>query len=202
MALYLIPVCKTFRVWSPRVLTKNHGIKCEPTKALSNSCGHAKPLSFSAPLSTHTSHSTPSPLLSLSSPLRLRKPLLHHLPPPLPRNDRSAALILGLSSRRISCKATEVSVVEEPSAAGDGENWVPVVPLSALPKGERRVIIQDGETILLWLYTKFMWRMKGSFEAHASHVRISCGLMYIIMLYSFKYQIKNYGLINNKTTRS
>ena len=193
-------------------------------KALSNSCGHAKPLSFSAPLSTHTSHSTPSPplsltshfsmataaatkltphLLSLSSPLRRRKPLLHHLPPPLPRNDRSSALTLGLSSRRITCKATEVSVAEEPSAAGDGENWVPVVPLSALPKGERRVIIQDGETILLlWLYTKFMWRMKGSFEAHASHVRISCGLVYIIMWYSFKYQIKNYGQINNKTTRS
>ncbi|RVW64909.1 hypothetical protein CK203_041911 [Vitis vinifera] len=89
----------------------------------------------------------PSPFSLL--PLRRRKPLLHHLPPPLPRNDRSAALTLGLSSRRITCKATEVSVAEEPSAAGDGENWVPVVPLSALPKGERRVIIQDGETILL-----------------------------------------------------
>ena len=170
-------------------------------KALSNSCGHAKTFSFSAPLSTHTSHSTPSPLLSLtshfstataaadkhtphllslSSPLRRRKPLLHHLPPPLPRNDRSAALTLGLSSRRITCKATEVSVAEEPSAAGDGENWVPVVPLSALPKGERRVTI-----LLLWLYTKFMWRMKGSFEAHASHVRILCGLSvyyYVIFL--------------------
>ena len=45
---------------------------------------------------------------------------------------------------------------------------------------------------------KFMWRMKGSFEAHGSHVRILCGLVYIIMWYSFKYQIKHYGLINNK----
>ncbi|CBI31348.3 unnamed protein product, partial [Vitis vinifera] len=126
------------------------------------------PLSFSAPLSTHTSHSTPSPLLSLtshfstataaadkhtphllslSSPLRRRKPLLHHLPPPLPRNDRSAALTLGLSSRRITCKATEVSVAEEPSAAGDGENWVPVVPLSALPKGERRALLRLMQAI-------------------------------------------------------
>ncbi|KAJ9676166.1 hypothetical protein PVL29_024925 [Vitis rotundifolia] len=77
-------------------------------------------------------------LLSLSSPLRRQKPLLHHLPPPLPRNDSSAALTLELSSRRITCKATEASVAEEPSDAGDGQNWVPVVPLSALPKGERR----------------------------------------------------------------
>ncbi|KAL5559849.1 hypothetical protein UlMin_036060 [Ulmus minor] len=51
--------------------------------------------------------------------------------------------------RRITCKATEVSVAEGSSAPGGGERWVPVVPLSALPKGERRVIIQDGETILL-----------------------------------------------------
>ena len=42
-----------------------------------------------------------------------------------------------------------MSVAEEPSAVADGENWVPVVPLSALPKGERHVIIQDEETILL-----------------------------------------------------
>ena len=43
-----------------------------------------------------------------------------------------------------------------------------------------------------------MWRMKGSFEAHGSHVRILCGLLDIIMWYSFKYQINHYCLINNK----
>lgn len=37
----------------------------------------------------------------------------------------------------------------EVDGSGDGKNWVPVVPLSALPKGERRVILQDGEAILL-----------------------------------------------------
>ncbi|XP_018685271.2 uncharacterized protein LOC103995965 [Musa acuminata AAA Group] len=63
------------------------------------------------------------------------------------------------SPDRIACKATEVSEVEEGepavAAAKDadgGMNWVPVVPLAALPKGERRVIIQDGETILLLWY--------------------------------------------------
>ena len=42
-----------------------------------------------------------------------------------------------------------------------------------------------------------MWRMKGSFEAHGSHVRILSGPVYIIMWHSFKYQIKHYGRINN-----
>lgn len=60
-------------------------------------------------------------------------------------------------SRRlcISCQATDVSSssvqAEEtsPAVSKTDENWVPVVPLAALPKGERRVIIQGGETILL-----------------------------------------------------
>ncbi|GAB2290347.1 hypothetical protein Dimus_024626 [Dionaea muscipula] len=59
--------------------------------------------------------------------------------------------------RRIACKATEISLAEQSpasdgsgsSSVDDGKNWLPVVPLAALPKGERRVIIQDGETILL-----------------------------------------------------
>ncbi|KAL8171449.1 hypothetical protein V2J09_023253 [Rumex salicifolius] len=62
-----------------------------------------------------------------------------------------------LSSRRtFVCKATDISPVAEESSAsgggGDGRNWIPVVPLSALPKGERRVIVQNGETILLLWY--------------------------------------------------
>eukprot|EP00262_Sarcandra_glabra_P017556 TRINITY_DN604_c1_g3_i2.p1 TRINITY_DN604_c1_g3~~TRINITY_DN604_c1_g3_i2.p1 ORF type:complete len:288 (+),score=49.84 TRINITY_DN604_c1_g3_i2:122-985(+) len=52
------------------------------------------------------------------------------------------------------CKAMEVSVTEESESpvSDDGKNWIPVVPLAALPKGERRVIIQDAETILLLWY--------------------------------------------------
>ncbi|XP_057531942.1 uncharacterized protein LOC130810039 [Amaranthus tricolor] len=55
--------------------------------------------------------------------------------------------------KSIGCKASEISVAEGSQASNDGgKNWVPVVPLSALPRGERRVIIQDGETILLLWY--------------------------------------------------
>ncbi|XP_078434315.1 Rieske (2Fe-2S) domain-containing protein [Wolffia australiana] len=56
------------------------------------------------------------------------------------------------SARRISCEATETSKVASSGAAGDGRSWIPVVPLAALPKGERRVIIQGNETILLLWY--------------------------------------------------
>ncbi|GMP97243.1 hypothetical protein CsSME_00045575 [Camellia sinensis var. sinensis] len=59
-----------------------------------------------------------------------------------------------ISLRKIACKATEVSVADDKGRGGrvsdeKGKKWVPVVPVAALPKEERRVIIQDGETILL-----------------------------------------------------
>eukprot|EP00897_Mesotaenium_endlicherianum_P002503 jgi/Mesen1/2280/ME000154S01447 len=46
----------------------------------------------------------------------------------------------------VRCSAAEGSVTAASSA-----NWVPAIPLEALPKGERRLVRQDGETILmLW----------------------------------------------------
>lgn len=59
----------------------------------------------------------------------------------------------------VRCDASEVSVADEggssssisPSSMGN-KDWVPVVPVSALPKGERRLIRQDGESILLLWY--------------------------------------------------
>lgn len=59
----------------------------------------------------------------------------------------------------VKCNASEVSVADEggpsPSistSSMDNKDWVPVVPVSALPKGERRLIRQDGENILLLWY--------------------------------------------------
>lgn len=56
---------------------------------------------------------------------------------------------------QVVCQATQVSVTEDSggsSVSDDGKNWIPVVPLAALPKGERRVIIQNDESILLLWY--------------------------------------------------
>lgn len=64
---------------------------------------------------------------------------------------------------------------EESSASGGGdggggrENWVPVVPLSALPKGERRVIIQDGETILLLWYKDEVFAIENRSPAEGAY---------------------------------
>eukprot|EP01018_Ginkgo_biloba_P010291 Gb_17341 [translate_table: standard] len=49
----------------------------------------------------------------------------------------------------IRCNASDVSVTETPSIDG---NWVPVIPVSALPRGERRLVRQDEKTILLLWY--------------------------------------------------
>ncbi|KAG5576980.1 hypothetical protein H5410_057114 [Solanum commersonii] len=67
--------------------------------------------------------------------------------------------------KTVKCKATEVSVAEGSSAA----NWVPVVPLSALPKGERRVIIQDGETILLLWYKDDVFAIENRSPAEGAY---------------------------------
>lgn len=67
--------------------------------------------------------------------------------------------------KTVKCKATDVSVAEGSSAA----NWVPVVPLSALPKGERRVIIQDGETILLLWYKDDVFAIENRSPAEGAY---------------------------------
>ncbi|KAH0453392.1 hypothetical protein IEQ34_017716 [Dendrobium chrysotoxum] len=80
------------------------------------------------------------------------------------------------SVRKTSCKATEVTKVEggeAPTVASasddDGQNWVPVVPLAALPKGERRVIIQDGETILLLWYKDELFAIENRSPAEGAY---------------------------------
>ncbi|GLT93866.1 hypothetical protein SLE2022_116360 [Rubroshorea leprosula] len=120
-------------------------------------------------------------------------PRNYHFPPPVTANCRKLPLSPLLfprpnhytpstsplvchfahqSSCRVVCKATEVSVTQESAASGDegsGENWVPVVPLSALPKGERRVIIQDGETILLLWYKDEVFAIENRSPAEGAY---------------------------------
>lgn len=56
-----------------------------------------------------------------------------------------------------------------PKGGDDGENWVPVVPLAALPKGERRVIMQDGETILLLWYKDEVFAIENRSPAEGAY---------------------------------
>ncbi|KAG8378528.1 hypothetical protein BUALT_Bualt08G0146400 [Buddleja alternifolia] len=89
------------------------------------------------------------------SPHRKPPPHYYQLPPLIKLTQKHPLTASHISTvRTITCNATEVSPPTSSSstASEDGKNWVPVVPLAALPKGERRVIIQDGETILLLWY--------------------------------------------------
>ncbi|XAR55665.1 hypothetical protein NMG60_11035809 [Bertholletia excelsa] len=121
-----------------------------------------------------------SGLLSVPSPPHRQK-----LPPLLRRylalpGKPSPAISSIVSRHRTICKATEVSVTEESSPSGDGKgvaggggddgkNWIPVVPLAALPKGERRVIIQDGETILLLWYKDEVFAIENRSPAEGAY---------------------------------
>lgn len=55
------------------------------------------------------------------------------------------------------------------SEGSSGENWIPVVPLSALPKGERRVIVQDGETVLLLWYKNQVYAIENRSPAEGAY---------------------------------
>ncbi|KAI8526546.1 hypothetical protein RHMOL_Rhmol12G0005000 [Rhododendron molle] len=93
----------------------------------------------------------------------------HHRPQLLPLGrprpvSFSPAITLRLKT---VCKATEVSVAEESRELG--KKWVPVVPLTALPRGERRVIIQDGETILLLWYKDEVFAIENKSPAEGAY---------------------------------
>ncbi|CAO2152489.1 unnamed protein product [Urochloa humidicola] len=82
---------------------------------------------------------------------------------------------------RLACRATEVSGAESSAApaapaeaAGSGggrggASWVPVVPLAALPRGERRVIVQDGEEILLLWYKDQVFAIENRSPAEGAY---------------------------------
>ncbi|KAK1275869.1 hypothetical protein QJS04_geneDACA009912 [Acorus gramineus] len=94
-------------------------------------------------------------------------PLLHRNPLPLRRP-------VNRPLRQSVCKAAEVSVAEsspvsDGGGGGDGKNWVPVVPLAALPRGERRVIVQGGETILLLWYKDEVFAVENRSPAEGAY---------------------------------
>ncbi|CAM8936128.1 unnamed protein product [Rhodiola kirilowii] len=97
-------------------------------------------------------------------------PLLSH--PPHRRSHHSLIISLPrhhLPSSTLRCQATEVSVAENAPASGGGRRWVPVVPLGALPKGERRIIIQDGDEILLLWYKDQVFAIENRSPAEGAY---------------------------------
>lgn len=67
---------------------------------------------------------------------------------------------------------SSVSVETEPAGAsgsGSSGNWVPVIPLSALPRGERRLVRQDGETVLLLWYKNDVYAIENQSPAEGAY---------------------------------
>lgn len=105
-----------------------------------------------------------------AAPSSCRRRAHHHFPAAQSKPTSKTPLTCSHSRLRvITCKATEVSPSSPSSAAEDGKNWVPVVPLAALPKGERRVIIQDGETILLLWYKNEVFAIENRSPAEGAY---------------------------------
>ncbi|KAK9748641.1 hypothetical protein RND81_02G071400 [Saponaria officinalis] len=112
-----------------------------------------------------TTTTTTTTLLSLSSPSKLPSlPKLHFI------STASWSRVRYGGVRLKPCRAAEVRVAEEsPGAGGGGERWVPVVPMTALPRGERRVIIQDGEEILLLWYKDTVFAIENRSPAEGAY---------------------------------
>ncbi|KAK1287859.1 hypothetical protein QJS10_CPB19g00289 [Acorus calamus] len=94
--------------------------------------------------------------------------------PPLHRNPLPLRRPVNRPLRKSVCKAAEVSVAEsspvsDGGGGGDGKKWVPVVPLAALPRGERRVIVQGGETILLLWYKDEVFAVENRSPAEGAY---------------------------------
>ncbi|XP_074308446.1 uncharacterized protein LOC141643266 [Silene latifolia] len=116
-------------------------------------------------------------MAATTTPLSVSTPPKHTLPKlpffttlhlPVSRLQCTARNVNGTGVRMTTCcKAAEVTMAEQ--SPGSGENWVPVVPLSALPKGERRVIIQDGETILLLWYKDSVFAIENRSPAEGAY---------------------------------
>ncbi|CAI7898678.1 unnamed protein product [Closterium sp. NIES-53] len=68
-------------------------------------------------------------------------------------------------SRAIVCSAAGAEV----TSAASTDNWVPVIPMEALPKGERRLIRQDGQEILLFWYRNEIYAVENVSPAEGAY---------------------------------
>lgn len=76
------------------------------------------------------------------------------------------AVVVCSSSGDVSVSRGEA---ESPAAQVGGGNWVPVIPVNALPKGERRLVRQDGDTVLLLWYKNDVYAIENQSPAEGAY---------------------------------
>ncbi|EPS67485.1 hypothetical protein M569_07291, partial [Genlisea aurea] len=98
-----------------------------------------------------------------------RKPLLFDCLPLTGITKPTTRISPSHSRTPITCKAADLSQQSQSSSVDVEADWVPVVPLAALPKGERRVIIQGRETILLLWYKNEVFAIENRSPAEGAY---------------------------------
>jgi nitrite reductase/ring-hydroxylating ferredoxin subunit len=83
----------------------------------------------------------------------------------------SSRQTLGNESRVISvrCNAAADQPSSTTSVAAPEDSWVAVIPTSALPRGERRLIRQDGDTVLLLWYKDQLYALENTSPAEGAY---------------------------------
>lgn len=78
-----------------------------------------------------------------------------------------------LRSSRVSCGKAGIARASSADFSATAEissqNWVPVIPLDALPRGERRLVLQDGQTILLLWYRNEIYAIENNSPAEGAY---------------------------------
>lgn len=93
------------------------------------------------------------------------------------RHARVGALVSGSARKNVvvcssSSSGGDVSVSQASAEARPSQasgNWVPVIPLAALPRGERRLVRQDGETVLLLWYKNDVYAIENQSPAEGAY---------------------------------
>ncbi|BBM97623.1 hypothetical protein MPTK1_1g07060 [Marchantia polymorpha subsp. ruderalis] len=97
-----------------------------------------------------------------------------------PLLGKSGGFRSGAGARKRSCVSVECSAAGEASSTttsssspspppADGGSWVPVIPTSALPRGERRLVRQDGENVLLLWYKDDVYAVENTSPAEGAY---------------------------------
>eukprot|EP00270_Netrium_digitus_P019774 TRINITY_DN789_c0_g1_i2.p1 TRINITY_DN789_c0_g1~~TRINITY_DN789_c0_g1_i2.p1 ORF type:complete len:296 (+),score=64.18 TRINITY_DN789_c0_g1_i2:46-933(+) len=74
-----------------------------------------------------------------------------------------------LSSTVRATAEAETAVPSSVEAPADDGNWVPVIPVEALPRGERRLVRQDGQEILLLWYRGEIFAIENSSPSEGAY---------------------------------
>lgn len=83
---------------------------------------------------------------------------------------RSEVSTTSLKSFRAPKTSTRCAAADATSSTAEiSDYWIPVIPVEALPRGERRLVRQNGETILLLWYRNEIYAIESTSPAEGAY---------------------------------